>query len=136
MAITFRNCIRCCVLCAFVCFLCQGFRIGLNNLGAAKPVKRFATGQFLLAMSRILVLNSGSSSLKFKMFNVQAATAGCGLVEAISGLVERIGTCIGGINLRPIKPPLPGAALQAVAYYQNTYRLWIYCLSSIEPFAF
>lgn len=42
-------------------------------------------------MQRVLVLNSGSSSLKLKLFDVSHASRGHTFMEAISGLVERIG---------------------------------------------
>ncbi len=42
-------------------------------------------------MSKILVLNSGSSSLKFKLFDVGGSQGKLKFAESISGLVERIG---------------------------------------------
>ena len=43
-----------------------------------------------MGLDRILVVNAGSSSLKFKLFDVLTS----GLVAGVSGLVERIGDVV------------------------------------------
>ena len=44
-----------------------------------------------MAASKLLVLNSGSSSLKFKLFQLAGGTNGDGLTAIASGICERVG---------------------------------------------
>lgn len=59
-----------------------------------------------MVASKVLVLNAGSSSLKFKLFD----QAKGGLTAVVSGLIERIGdtsnsqACSSGMFIWPVHP--------------------------------